>query len=605
MNVARDFQDYLRRYCSPDEMKRVENIVSDPNVTSFLAKEFKVSETEQYLRAETAMFTTSIREEGFPVCKVTVSNSGPRRLKASAAISLDYSKVRVVVLDVAGGQTVTRVLGLGSDIVKDDCIGKDCDCCVSITDSYEREIGSTTGRIRLADHRSDPMLKTDFTFNEISIMNEYFSFDIGSVRIVSSDSFENSVSVSVHDGNERLITRTVHVGPGKTAEVKLMVPLPETKNGDIRHFCVRAEFDGGIIAEEKTDVTLVNEKMRTENRIVPSCLPSGKKLFADCTIQKMVDPWTTDGGDIRFCELIVVNRGVNDEVVQVVFALDGHVFVSLRRPISHGNTEKIILTVPAKAVAKDESSYSEASCHVYDENGQIVMSRSSTVCIRSRFDLDLKNLCRRTAEFVNPLNSAVVSLVDRIDGPIAAAMGEKFSITGYQCPDNVLCQMEATYTAIRDMGMAYVSDTSTLNDENRFQRVRTPEKVLEDHSGNCIELSILFASIFEAMNLEPVIVFPEGHAMVGVVVGTDVYPSSSIPLSCEGERLGFELNTEDGHEFHALLIEATCCADRDSEFKHAVRSAMDTADEQKEFIRKGRYALIKEYRQLGVKPAIW
>lgn len=48
------------------------------------------------------------------------------------------------------------------------------------------------------------------------------------------------------------------------------------------------------------------------------------------------------------------------------------------------------------------------------------------------------------------------------------------------------------------------------------QRIRLPTEVLEQKSGNCIELVLLYASAVEALNLEPAIVILPGHSFLGV-----------------------------------------------------------------------------------------
>ena len=52
------------------------------------------------------------------------------------------------------------------------------------------------------------------------------------------------------------------------------------------------------------------------------------------------------------------------------------------------------------------------------------------------------------------------------------------------------------------------------------QRIRMPADVLEQHSGNCIELALLYASACEAMDLESAIILIPGHAFP--VVRTDM-----------------------------------------------------------------------------------
>ena len=48
------------------------------------------------------------------------------------------------------------------------------------------------------------------------------------------------------------------------------------------------------------------------------------------------------------------------------------------------------------------------------------------------------------------------------------------------------------------------------------QRIRLPSEVLEQHSGNCIELTMLYAAAVEALDMEPAIILIPGHAFLAV-----------------------------------------------------------------------------------------
>ncbi len=52
--------------------------------------------------------------------------------------------------------------------------------------------------------------------------------------------------------------------------------------------------------------------------------------------------------------------------------------------------------------------------------------------------------------------------------------------------------------------------------EGYNQRIRTPYDVLSQKSGNCIETTLLYASLAEALDLEAAIVQIPGHAYAGV-----------------------------------------------------------------------------------------
>jgi hypothetical protein len=86
--------------------------------------------------------------------------------------------------------------------------------------------------------------------------------------------------------------------------------------------------------------------------------------------------------------------------------------------------------------------------------------------------------------------------------------------------------MKAVYEAVAEYyNMTYVCvGLPFLTPEQaergfHLQRIKLPYEVLQSHSGMCIELSLLFASAFEKMSLDPIIIIVPGHAFVAVPIG--------------------------------------------------------------------------------------
>lgn len=78
-------------------------------------------------------------------------------------------------------------------------------------------------------------------------------------------------------------------------------------------------------------------------------------------------------------------------------------------------------------------------------------------------------------------------------------------------------QMKAVYETIQGHGISYVNSVVTFGDPANFkQNVRFPYESLETKNANCIDGAVLYASVFEKIGLEPIIVVVPGHAFVGV-----------------------------------------------------------------------------------------
>jgi hypothetical protein len=98
----------------------------------------------------------------------------------------------------------------------------------------------------------------------------------------------------------------------------------------------------------------------------------------------------------------------------------------------------------------------------------------------------------------------------------AAAFSQSGAIIGYQAgtADSAYDQARAVYNALQARGMVYTSVAGSFFDSAQY--VKLPAQSLDTGSSNCIDGTLVFASAFEAMGMEPHIVYVRGHAFVGV-----------------------------------------------------------------------------------------
>jgi hypothetical protein len=78
-------------------------------------------------------------------------------------------------------------------------------------------------------------------------------------------------------------------------------------------------------------------------------------------------------------------------------------------------------------------------------------------------------------------------------------------------------EARAIYRALQEAGVSYVKSSMTLGGhQDTSERVRMPEVSLRDSSANCIDGVVMYASLFENLGMEPVVLLVPGHAYVGV-----------------------------------------------------------------------------------------
>jgi len=78
----------------------------------------------------------------------------------------------------------------------------------------------------------------------------------------------------------------------------------------------------------------------------------------------------------------------------------------------------------------------------------------------------------------------------------------------------IVDEVKAIFQALKARGMTYTNVPGSYFDGS--QNVKLPAESLTTGSQNCIDGTLVFASAFEAMGLEPAIIFKTGHAFVGV-----------------------------------------------------------------------------------------
>ena len=76
-------------------------------------------------------------------------------------------------------------------------------------------------------------------------------------------------------------------------------------------------------------------------------------------------------------------------------------------------------------------------------------------------------------------------------------------------------QVKAIWDELSAQGVSYVMDPAVLADFGFAQRTRLPAEVLQSKNAQCLEGTILFATLLEAIGLSPIIVRVPGHAFVG------------------------------------------------------------------------------------------
>ena len=132
---------------------------------------------------------------------------------------------------------------------------------------------------------------------------------------------------------------------------------------------------------------------------------------------------------------------------------------------------------------------------------------------RNDWEIDFRGfLCR----WITPNDKSIDAIVSEI-----AKDGNVVSNTTTNTYD-IEKEIKAVYDKLSNMNYA-IRTVNFSEEKYHTQRISLPKTTIKYKSGNCIDLSILMASIFEALKLKTYICLIPGHAFVRVKVNEDQY----------------------------------------------------------------------------------
>ncbi|GBG12991.1 uncharacterized protein NMK_0529 [Novimethylophilus kurashikiensis] len=122
-------------------------------------------------------------------------------------------------------------------------------------------------------------------------------------------------------------------------------------------------------------------------------------------------------------------------------------------------------------------------------------------------------------------------VVDRILGKASALLRQNHpghSLDGYQSKnrEHAWKQISAIYSALLSEGLHYSNPPASFGSDG--QKIRTPERIFDGRVATCLDLAMLFASCFEQAGLNPVVIFKEAHAWVGVWLVETSFPTAVV-----------------------------------------------------------------------------
>jgi hypothetical protein len=185
-----------------------------------------------------------------------------------------------------------------------------------------------------------------------------------------------------------------------------------------------------------------------------------------------------------------------------------------------------------------------------------LLPRNIAILWEYKEDGSLVDYTSSLAAWITPHHSKIERLLNSATKylPQKRFTGYSQVLAGDEEPQKVREQVRAIFEVLHaEVQVKYISSSkSILSQQNQAlqkrQRIRLPEDVLQaGGSANCIDGTVLFASLLELANLQPLIFLQPGHAFVGWRVFEDESEYEFLETTCI-DTGDFDLALQQGRE---------------------------------------------------------
>ena len=197
------------------------------------------------------------------------------------------------------------------------------------------------------------------------------------------------------------------------------------------------------------------------------------------------------------------------------------------------------------------------------------------------------------AAFVTPSHPAIPTLMNTTSKYLEKWTKDP-SLEGYQAkdPQRIVKMANAAYAAIQELNITYAALPPSFEDMG--QRVRMISDIMANRLGNCMDITLLYVALLEAMQLNPLMIMIDGHIFSGVWLVDDTFPEP-----CTDDPTQLEKRMTIGVD-ELIVVESTAmCAGRNIEFDEAIAIAKENVSNYQTF----DFAIdLVRARRSGVRP---
>jgi len=283
---------------------------------------------------------------------------------------------------------------------------------------------------------------------------------------------------------------------------------------------------------------------------------------------------------IPVCHSLEITNNSDNELHNIFIECSGDFIKSTQTGcfpiVKKGQTLKInnfeITPIPQKVAALTERTTTYFTIQIWQKEPD----EEKTSLLKKEFPIDIMAFDQwlgsgvhpqMLASFVLPNNPEVNNLIVKAAQHLKRSSGAS-SFTAYQSgnPQMVEQQVAAIFGALHEENIVYRSLPASF--EGSGQRITLANQVLTNKLGNCIELSLLFASALECIGIHSVIILQREHAFLGVWLVDDC-----CPYSVSDDSSYLEKKCSEGIN-EMMVLECTSVTSESASFKNASESAL-------------------------------
>ena len=168
--------------------------------------------------------------------------------------------------------------------------------------------------------------------------------------------------------------------------------------------------------------------------------------------------------------------------------------------------------------------HAKVKFHVYIDDNSEVYSCSPIHITNYSFYWGNSVLSKYLASYVLPYDKAIVQIVKRATELYQMYTDCVFPENVYKDTKHTLHIVRSMYESIQERQLSFAYPIKNLNIYG--QRIRTPNEIMDQNKGCCLDMALLFCSCLEYIGMNSILILQDDHALAGCWLVNNVFDES-------------------------------------------------------------------------------